>query len=860
MTIALGIGSNASLFGFARGLTPQPLPIPHIDRMASVYSQEAGAGLRPLSYDRFVSLKSQLDAFELLGAARESQSTVVFGRVTAIMAVATVTREIEGLLHLSLNDGVVISHRAWVRDFGARNSVRGETITIDGVETRVRDIAPEWLEGLYVGRPVDIWMPLELISLEESDRGSRTFAVLGRLQDGSSWRHAREQVKSARGSSGDLTVLPYTGATPELELGLARVTTLLLVAAGFVFLIACSNVASFLAARAAARWHETAVRVAIGAGRRRLVQQLLSDSALISVAGAAIGVVLATWTIDLVPAFLFDRDAEQLAFSPSLMVTIATSAVCVAITMVCGVIPLFEVRHDDPAAVLGRESGGPSTTMRRVRASLVIAQSAGCCLLIVSTGLLLDGFQTALKTYAGARLGQQILATVEASHRFEKRELGVDYLRRAGDAARSLPGISTMAWVGTIPGTRAAWRPMRIDPPPVAFRDVEMDVIRFTPALLEVITLPPIAGRMFGGSDSASCAVAVINQKAADELFAGDAVGRSIEDPQGRRVEVIGVVATRPTDASASDRPTVFFSELSGAPLGRVGPATFRLPIAAPAQAVLEVSVVSATYFTVMDLPVTAGATFGDDVESGCRVGVINEEAAELYFSGHAVDGAIIDSTGRRTNVIGVVRSPALKASQRAVEPALYVPMAQNFLPRMTLMLGTDEPGPFTLGAVRRRLDALPGGRTPIPVTTLDAHLTRTALAPERIAAVLVGFAAAIALALAALGLHGAMAEFVRQRQREIAVRLAIGASGWRVVTLVFKQGLQLAGIGTLAGMAVSLLMVRWLASLALTLGPPPVWPWLIAPLMAIGALVIASVPATRRALRVDPMTLLRKT
>jgi ABC-type antimicrobial peptide transport system permease subunit len=193
------------------------------------------------------------------------------------------------------------------------------------------------------------------------------------------------------------------------------------------------------------------------------------------------------------------------------------------------------------------------------------------------------------------------------------------------------------------------------------------------------------------------------------------------------------------------------------------------------------------------------------------------------------------------------------------VEPAIYFPMAQDVLPQMTLILGAREENDAVLASVRHGLDVVPGG-TPggVVVTTLDAHLGRTALAPERIATTLVGASAATALALGVLGLYGVMTDAVRQRRREIAVRVALGAQGWRVIRQLLVEGVRLAGAGTVAGMLGSLLVTRWLARITPVAGSLTVWVWLAAPLVLVGAVAIASVLPARRALMVDPLTIMR--
>jgi putative ABC transport system permease protein len=206
-----------------------------------------------------------------------------------------------------------------------------------------------------------------------------------------------------------------------------------------------------------------------------------------------------------------------------------------------------------------------------------------------------------------------------------------------------------------------------------------------------------------------------------------------------------------------------------------------------------------------------------------------------------------------------VMHSALLRTSERRAEPTIYYPMAEEFLPQMTLILGARREDDAVLASVRRRLDAVPGGApSSVVVTTLDAHLSRTALAPERIATTLVGVSAATAVALGVLGLYGVMADAVRQRRREIAVRVALGAQGWRVIRHLLVEGVRLAGAGTAAGMLGSLLVTRWLARITPDAGSLTAWVWLAAPLVSVGAVAIASVLPARRALMADPLTIMR--
>jgi hypothetical protein len=339
-------------------------------------------------------------------------------------------------------------------------------------------------------------------------------------------------------------------------------------------------------------------------------------------------------------------------------------------------------------------------------------------------------------------------------------------------------------------------------------------------------------------------------------MFDGHPIGREIDTADGRPVEVIGVV--RPKDRRDPSAATAYDHPASSVPLGRDGEVTFLAPPAGELESgLIDINIVSANYFDVMGLTLQAGQLF--DARAGCRIGVVNEQAADRYFGGQAIGGAVIDANGRRTAVVGVVRSTLLRSAQRLVEPALFLPETQDYLPRMTAVLVTSEKSDRTLDAIRQGVGAVAGGRSDrLVVTTLDEHLSDTALAPERIATTLVATFAAIAVALGALGLYGLMADAARRRQREFAMRLALGAQGWRVVRLVMIEGLRLAMIGAAAGMVVSLFVARWMTTIVPAAGWPSAAIWIAPVLLLTTAVAMASVIPARRALSADLVSLTR--
>ena len=857
-SIALGIGSNAAVLGFVRGLVVREVPLPGVESLVSLYARGDRDAFVPLSYEDYLAVKGT-GVFEAIGAVRESPQTIGVGTSSTTAAVAQVTPEIGVLLQLPVANGVVITRSlaaAGVPDRGPRAVVR-----VGDAEFGVAGIAPEWLEGVYAGRAVDLWAPFDEGAMTAPDRASRTWWALGRLRPGVSLRQAQAAVDASRASGPAIALQPYTGVTPEVGSRLAAIGRLLVAAAIVVFVVACANVAVFLLSRSSGRSKETSVRVALGASRRRLGLQLLADSVLLAVNGTAFGLLLAMWTSDIVPALFFAEDADTLVFAPNVTAIAIAVAACAVLMVIAALLPLAEVRDDDPAAVLRRESGGPSNTMRRLRSGLVVAQMTCCCLLVISAGLLAEGFRDSLRTVAGTRLGQPIVATVQYRPDFDRQSLGRDYFRRVEKTLEELPGIGRMAWVSALPGSRPQWQSLLVEPPRLASRDLVMDGVGFTPAVLNRIEKAPVAGRMFGGRDTpGSCPSVIVNEDAAREIFDGQALGRVIEDRLGRRAEVVGIV--RPLAKArepAPTRPSVYYyPDQMAQPLDRDGPVTFTLPVQAPplARGLMDTIVISPRYFEALGFVVVAGRALPETLPP-CRVAVVNQEAAERFFGGNAVDSAVVDELGHRTEIVGVIQSPMLRASQRPVEPTIYLPMAQNYLPRMTLLIGAARADAGLVTSVRRRLDAVAGG-TLIAVMTLDDHLGRTAFAAERVATILVGTSAVMAIAIGILGMYGAMADAARQRRREIALRLALGAPGWQIVRGVLVEGLRLAGIGVGIGLVGSIAVAGWMARVAPGASAPAIWIWLAAPAVLVLVVVIASVIPARRALGVDPLTIMR--
>jgi hypothetical protein len=481
--------------------------------------------------------------------------------------------------------------------------------------------------------------------------------------------------------------------------------------------------------------------------------------------------------------------------------------------------------------------------------------------LLISAGLLFQALRSALHPRIGDGLGTPLIAIVRAAPDTAQ------YFRDIEREALSMYGISQAVWTGTLPGGRPSWSTLRMQPRQPPLHETRIHPAALTPDVLSEMVMPPIAGRMFGASDRPdTCRVGVINEPAAKELFDGEAVGHSIEDPSGQRIEIIGVVRMQPrAHALHHDVPTIYYyPEQTAPPVDEPGPARFRAPLVAPpSEVVLDSRIASSSYFQAMGLRRAEGELFTDEPTTtrACRVGVVNQKAADLYFGGNAVGAAVIDAAGLRTEIVGVVQAGDAGGFLRNAEPAIYLPLAQNFRPGMTMILGAREPTDALLKELARRLAAVPGGGAPVTVRRLSEHFERTALAPLRIATVLIGSSAVIALGLAVLGLYGTLTDSARQRKREIAIRLALGAQGWRLVRQVVGEGTRLVVAGGAAGMAAAFFVARLLARIAPaseSFGGGARMIWIAVPASLAIAVVIASILPARRSLGVDPLTITR--
>lgn len=859
LTIALGVGSNAAVYGFLQGLTHPALPASATDRVVSILRQDRSRDGGPLSPNEYQQLRKSDSGFEWVAAVRIKLADTHINHHPETATVAATTPQLAAALTLPLdNDEVVISHRIWENDFDGKTNAIESRVRIDNADFRISGIAPEHLEGVYSDQRVDLWIQLNEQDLESRDRDRRDLWVLARLRRGVSIAQAQKALRAASAGLGETTVIPFSGLAPNTAHGLARVELCLEFSAAAVFFIACINVASFLLGRALRRSHETSLCIALGATRSELLRELFSDSVVISFAGGAVGLLLGFLTARALPDFLFKEDAERLTFAPHFLPILTAALVCIAVTVVCGMMPVLGTVTDRPWLVLQRETGSPSKPIQRLRSALVIGQITACCMLVVCTASLVDGLHSASKTNAGARLGNPALLTVQAKPRPEGPEIDVNYFTEVEQSAKSVPGLLPLAWTARLPGNQPTWRIFEIQPVSEPYRNISMDLSWLTPDSVQL--LHPIAGRIFALNDQEQ-RVAIVNEEAAAELFGAQTAGVAIRDSSDLPIEIIGVVKTNSNDAKAQARPTIYTGYLNQAETpAPIRNAQFRVPLKPPAGDIeLSANVVSANYFAALGMSLISGQTFpGQRIPGRGRVAVINQEAADLYFRGKPIGAAVIDNSGVRTEVIGVVTSQVFGTFEHHAEPTIYFPMWQDCLPRMTLILKHAKWNHAIAADLRNRAENVAGGE-PVPVpNTLDSQLAQSSLAALRIATMIGSASAVTALMLSILGLLSAQSDAERQRRRDRTLRIALGAQRWRIILLVMKHAGWLTLVGTVIGTSLSFALLRLLLSDIAAISSLPIQVWLIAPLLPAVAIMIASLVPAQRASVISPAAILR--
>jgi putative ABC transport system permease protein len=594
LTLALGIGATTAIYGAVYGVLLAPLPYSDPDRIITVWQTDKRlpGSREELSAANFLDLSERNRTFASLAAAEpfsfdyETPAGAVRftnARVTENFFPILGTRP---LLGRTFQPGdfvagrervVVLSHRLWSNRFRSDSAIIGRTLVLDSVPQQVVGVMPRAFD---VPEREDMWSPKIFTEPERQNRAAAFYTVLGRLRPGVSAEAAERDLDGVAAqlareyprtnANVGIAVIPL----PDQILGSARKALLVLLGAvGCVLLIACANVANLQLAAAVRRQREFAIRTAIGAGRARLVRQLLTESILLAALGAAAGLVLAQFGIAAIrmaaPADL--PRIEQLDLGgPVLWFGLGLTLIT---ALLFGLAPIVRATRLDLQQNLAADS--PASTAgirkRRVGSALVIAEVSLALVLLVGAGLLGQSFASLLNVSRGFRSEGVAAVTMQAWSYYPTRGRRIGFVKEATTRLAALPGVESAAMTSSLPlsdriGQESAG--LTIDG---TASEKDVRVAASSPEYFATLGIPLRRGRNFGvQDDSASPPVAVVNEALARQFWpAGDAIGRRITfafvgAPQTR--EIVGVVGNVRHDGLHADPPLqVFIPHAQGA-------------------------------------------------------------------------------------------------------------------------------------------------------------------------------------------------------------------------------------------------------------------------------------------------------
>jgi putative ABC transport system permease protein len=781
VTLAIAIGANTLVFSVVDGVLLGRLPFGAADRLVAITStsEPAGDGSTVVSAPDFTDWRVQVHRLDGLAAYAQETANLTEASGPARVSAADVSANWFKLLGVPMQLGrgfatgedaataphvVIVSDGFWRSHLGADRSVTGRLIKLDGRPYTVIGVAPP--RFTFPGRP-DVWLPLVIPPEMLARRGDHYLAVIGRVASGATFAGARDELVTVterlRSQYMDADAPWHYSLVPlgDQMVKDARTALLVLLAAvGCVLLIACANVANFVLVRTSGRASELGVRMALGAPRRRIVRQLVTESLLLALAGAAGGVALAYGGIHLLVAIRPGNLPRLDDVSLSRRVLLFTSVIAVSAGVLSGFAPALAASAPD--IIQSLKSGTRGLGHRRtgrMRRVLVIAENALAVMLLVGAGLLTRSFLR--------------LVTVDPGFRAEEVvRLSVSLPDNGYGTWEKIAGL-TQGVVGRLqrlPGTAAA------------------------------------------------------------------AAGYGVPFGQEGISQTVFTVAGRPPD-----------------------PPEHRM------SAILQI--VTPDFFRTLRIPVRKGRAFTDgDRAGGHLVVVVNEALVRKYFPGEDPVGHRIaipwgTAAGRDTvmggDIVGVVGDTKTTDLTTPADPVVYAAFDQQPADPITFIVRSAA-DPSTVVAAAKQAVAEADPLLPVyDARPFAASVLESVSRPQLYAGV-VGAFAVVALVLAVLGIYGVVAYTVRDRRRELGIRMALGAREGQVIGLVVSQGVRLAVIGLAIGFAGALLGGRLLSAMLFGVSADDLTTYEIVFVALMAVSVMAAWLPARRAATIDPVIAMR--
>ncbi len=774
LVVALGVGANTAVFSLADYVFVRPLPYANADRLVKLWQGEAG-GTNEASPANYRDWKAMTPAFSgmgaywrraanLVGAAepRRLETVRATPELLPLLGVAPLIGRIFTAQDVATGQSVVLSHALWKSQFAGDPGVIGTSVRLDGAPHTVIGVMPAFFQ--FPSRSVEAWTSLVLREDDFTDRNDNYLEVVARLRPGVSVEQARQElaVVSSRleqqypKENKDIGVV-VLGLRDELSQS-ARLLVLALCGATLcILLLACANLASLFLARGAHRARELAVRSALGAGRERLVRQLVTETMGIAFVGGIVGVAAAAagapLLARLVPSTLPVADHASL----DLRVLALAVAFVLFTGFAFGLVPAMRAGRSNALDALrsGARTAGGRT--QRLRAALVIVEVAASVVLLVGSGLLIRAVWRIQTTDPGFVADNVLtLQTALPLPKYDATARRAQFYDRVLQETRALPGVREAAYATGLPMV------------------------------------------MRGGIWPVS--------------FTGEEVLRDSSN-------------------------------------------TVSLRYATP------------RFFAALGVPVLRGRDVAEtDTHEQPFVAVVSESFVKRHWPNENPIGKRFHLALKERTVVGVVGDVRVRGRERSSEPQVYLPYRQvddgsiiSYIPK-DLVVRTAAPSVAgqLLPRIREIIAAADPEQPVSNVSTLSEILAEeTASRVTQLR--LLGALSAIALLIAGLGIHGLLTFTVSKRSQELGVRRALGAQVGQIIGLVLREGLALALIGIVIGVALAYAAARGMSALLFGVRPEDPLTIAVAATLCLVTAMAGCLRPAMRAARVDPLSALRE-
>ena len=776
LALALGIGANTAIFSVVDSILLRSLPFRDPSSLLMVWEKSRNSDRNVVSPANYLDWKSRnhvfgdlaavVDIFQMNLTGAGDPEEVLAGAVSANFFQMIGVQPVIGRAFLPEEDKrghdhvVVLSHRLWQRRFGGDRRIVGTTITLNGESHQVIGILPP--DFAWNNRRTDVWVPYAIDTNRDYRATSGRFmSVVARLRSDVTMTQAQAEMSGiARQLEQEHPEFNKNWgvnlvALHEQTVGPVRPALMVLLASvGFVLLIACVNVANLLLARAAVRQREIAVRTALGAGRWRVVRQLLTESVLLSAAGGLLGLLLARWGVDALVKLAPSSIPRLSEIGINKGVFAFTALVSLATGILFGFAPAIEMSnaHLNDALKEGGRSSTGDVRRHRMRNLLVVSEVALSLVLLIGAGLLIRSFGRLEAVNPGFNPDRLLTMSVHLSgSKYSQDPQVVSFFQQAVEHVRHLPGVRSAGAINFLPLTGMA------------------SATGFT------------------------------------------VVGRPVP--------------------KAGEHPGT------------------------------EVRVVASDYFRTMGIPLLKGRNFTEhDTQKSPRVLIVSASLAHRFFPDEDPVGKklIIEwADSIPDEIVGVVGDILHDGLDSRPEPMIYWPEARMPYNFMTLVVRAHgDPMSMASTVIREIRDIDP--EQPVADVQPMNDVVAESVSRQRFNMLLLTVFAGLAVALAAVGIYGVMANGVTERTHEIGIRIALGAKRADVMRMVLGQGMAPALAGIAIGLAVAFVLTRLMKSLLFEVRAtdPATYAGLSFALLLV-ALVACFVPAWR-ATSVDPTVALR--